>query len=359
MGAGSSASPKSETRAAQDRGREAPPQAALAAAAARGDVVTFDVPAGRVALCLCKPRRLELMRGGVWTGFVSSMMLSVERGDGLVDLSTRQGDQIAQLAREPTLLATVESLSRLATRASVPHDLWGDIRTAGIEIAQVGAETCYYCNRHLATAPAFCHVTNRLHPIPTLTCTDEAPPAEALAAAEGRGDAVCFATETGSQQKFVFVKPGRLEKIVDGVWRRPVTGLEVPHVGARTLRDFHAVLPAGCMLRAEGIPRLLCQVAVLADRAGVGHNLWEHSDPAPACPRCQQPLHKYPVCPVTGRRHEPIDEDVFRTPPSAAPLGPVAPPQAATLTGGGGRGEEEVSMPAATTEAAAAARGTR
>ena len=333
MGAGSSASPRSQTENEQGgRSRsDQPPEAALRAAASRGDVTGFDaVGRGRTTLCLCKPRRLEMMVEGVWVRSVLDLKLEARRVDNYVELRTQTGEVLAQLLRDAGLIQAIGSIARLATRASVPHDLWNDVRSAGVEVAEQGTEVCYYCNRQLSTAPAFCPVTNRLHPVPTYTGGEQPPSPESLQSAEEKGDVVSFETETGSTQKFIFVKTGRLEKVIDGEWRRPVTGLEVPHMGARTLRDFHALLPAGCMLRQEGIKRLLSRVAILADRAGVGHNLWEHGEPAPTCMQCNHPLHKFPVCPETNEQHEIPSINIFRTPP-AANLG-EAPGSAETTT---------------------------
>ncbi|KAJ9458835.1 putative E3 ubiquitin-protein ligase LOG2 [Diplonema papillatum] len=297
---------------------DAPPQAALQAAQSRGDVIIFEAVHGQtIALSLCKPRRLELLVNNLWVRGITSLVAAL--GAQNVDLLTDDGDLIAEIAhRDTSLFRILGSVARLATRASVPHDLWKDLRDAGIEVVQSNTESCYFCGRQLATAPAFCAATGRVHPIPPMQGWEEAPSREALASAEASGDFVVFETETGTEQKFVFVNAGRLEKLVSGVWKRPVMRLEVPHIGARTLRDYHMTAPAGCMLRAADINETLLSVAILADRAGVEHNLWEHTSPPPTCPDCNNPFHTVPICPKTDRQHA-----ESKTTNSQQPMSPV------------------------------------
>eukprot|EP01060_Flectonema_neradi_P020942 TRINITY_DN2843_c2_g1_i1.p1 TRINITY_DN2843_c2_g1~~TRINITY_DN2843_c2_g1_i1.p1 ORF type:complete len:485 (+),score=102.53 TRINITY_DN2843_c2_g1_i1:76-1530(+) len=287
----------------RSRRRDAPPQAAVTAAQSRGDVVTFTGGAGQqISMCLCKPRRLEYILEGQWVRAIENISASLDP-DG-IDLCTDNGEVLTDLPqRDSGLLRILGGLARLATRASVPHDLWRDVREAGIEVAHTNTDSCYYCSRPLATAPAFCTVTGRLHPVPPFQGWEPVPPEEALSAAEEREDFVIFENEMGVEHKLVFVNVGRLEKFVAGEWKRPITRLEVPHVGARTLRDYHVAAPAGCMLKADGIKDLLAEIAVLADRAAVDHNLWEHSSPPALCRDCRKPLHLAPVCPETNQPH--------------------------------------------------------
>ena len=303
----------------RSRRRDAPPQAAVTAAQSRGDVVTFAGGAGQqISMCLCKPRRLEYILEGQWVRAIENISASLDP-DG-IDLCTDNGEVLTDLPqRDSGLLRILGGLARLATRASVPHDLWRDVREAGIEVAHTNTDSCYYCSRPLATAPAFCTVTGRLHPVPPFQGWEPVPPEEALSAAENRSDLVEFENEQGVVHKFVFVNVGRLEKFVAGEWKRPITRLEVPHIGARTLRDYHVAAPAGCMLRSEGIRDLLAEIAVLADRAAVEHNLWEHSSPPALCRDCRKPLHLAPVCSETNQPHavgsaEPSSSAMIRSP---------------------------------------------
>eukprot|EP01062_Namystynia_karyoxenos_P062142 TRINITY_DN55070_c0_g1_i1.p2 TRINITY_DN55070_c0_g1~~TRINITY_DN55070_c0_g1_i1.p2 ORF type:complete len:531 (+),score=117.10 TRINITY_DN55070_c0_g1_i1:80-1672(+) len=284
---------------------EPPPPAAVTAARSRGDCVQLKHQGSQVVLCLCKRRRLEHLEGPPgatvlrWRRAVQSLVVCVPEESKVV---LRCNDLNADIAEIPErglpLLRLLARLQRLAVRAAVPHSLWPAVDRAGItqDGAQVVATRCLECGELLAEAPTFCPVTGAIHSQFGWTPEDHEgaaqlaravaqeqgqnlsgrPPDEEMREAVSRDDWVEYAVEGGSRHRLVYVRSGRLEKYVNGEWDRPVSSLEVPHVGSRALRDTHLTVVSGCLLPPASCQDVLSRVAQLADRAQVPHNLWDH-----------------------------------------------------------------------------------